>query len=93
VPSANVAVSINALPWARVRLVPASGDPTAVREAVTPCLVLLPRGSYRLDLENGGLNPPRTEMIRVGDGGQTEFEFPLSGYDPDAAVEVALAAR
>jgi serine/threonine-protein kinase len=92
-PPAQVAVSINALPWARVRAVPANGDPASVKEAVTPCLILLPPGPYRLELENGGITPARTETIRVGDGGQTEFEFSMAGYDPDAAVDLAMAVR
>jgi hypothetical protein len=92
--AAAVAVTINALPWARVRLAAAPGQTAQVPalggdDAVTPLLVLLAPGDYDVELENGGLTAPSRERLQVRAGRDNAFAFVMPGYDADAAAEAA----
>jgi serine/threonine protein kinase len=92
--AAPVAVSLNALPWARVRLVPAPGQvveaPTLRgEENVTPLMVRLAPGDYDLEMDNGGITAARRERLQVRAGQPNAFVFVMPGYDPEAAAEAA----
>ena len=88
-PPVAVPVALNALPWARVRIV--SKDAGFASDCVTPCRVALVPGTYGLELENGGLTLPRREEITVGGGGG-DFVFTMPSYDPEGAARSMAAA-
>jgi predicted Ser/Thr protein kinase len=85
-------VSLNALPWARVRIVPAGEAAAAIETGplITPCVVDLLPGSYTIELENGGLTPPSKRSIQVGDGPTNAFVFTMPSFDPGRAASLAL---
>jgi serine/threonine protein kinase len=92
--AAPVVVSLNALPWARVRLAAAPGQTEEVPtlsgdENVTPLTVLLAPGDYDVEMDNGGITAARRERLQVRAGQPNAFVFVMPGYDPDAAAEVA----
>ena len=90
-------VSINALPWARIRITPlghaASLPSLSEEERTTPCAVALPSGDYLIELENGGLTPPLSERIQAKQGSRNEFVFTMPAYDPEQAAALAGATR
>jgi hypothetical protein len=87
VPPANLlVVLIDAQPWARVVI---DGAGTHLEPGTTPFSIPLAPGVYDLQLENGGLTPPRQETIQVAPGNQ-EFRFVMPGYDPARAAEQLL---
>jgi hypothetical protein len=87
VPPANlIVVLIDAQPWARVII---DGNGTHLEPGTTPFSIPLAPGMYDIQLENGGLTPPRQETIQVAPGNQ-EFRFVMPGYDPARATEQLL---
>src|SRR5262249_48009846 len=85
-------VTLNALPWARLKLQPrgavaASGAPLTL---TTPRVVELPVGAYTVELENGGITPPLTREIEVARGAQNEFVFTMPSFDPASAARLAV---
>ena len=93
-PPTPIVVSINALPWANVRLTAVAGQALAVPtlrgdDGVTPLTVLLAPGDYDLELDNGGITPVRRERLQVRAGQANAFAFVMPGYDPEAAAEAA----
>ena len=92
--AAPIGITINALPWARVRLVPASSDPQRPAEGgVTPYFGVVHPGVYEVELENGDLTPPLRQTIEVRPGGPTAFVFTMPGFNPARVVENITAAR
>ena len=80
VPSVNlIVVLVDAQPWARVTI---DGAGTHLEPGITPFSLLLAPGSYRVQLENGNLTPPRQDDIQVAPGNQ-EFRFVMPGFDAD----------
>jgi len=87
-------VSLNALPWARVKLAAKDGSALDVAEPlVTPCVVELAPGAYTVALENGGLTPPATQEIRVAEGARNAFVFSMPPFDPARAARLAMEQR
>jgi len=86
----SVLVVIDAQPWARVTVAPATSDPATGGpaappilpfEQTTPVTLRLPEGTYRLELENGGVTPPHSETIVVERGGDNRFRIAMPGFD------------
>jgi hypothetical protein len=91
--AAKSLVTLNALPWARVRLKARNGDgagATVGEELITPCTVELAEGAYTVDLENGGLTPPLTREIEVDAGAPNAFVFTMPSFDPERAARTAI---
>ncbi len=87
-------VSLNALPWARIKLAAKGGPALELAETlVTPCLVELAPGSYAVELENGGLTPPATQEIRIAEGARNAFVFSMPPFDPARAARLAMEQR
>src|SRR5262249_9498223 len=57
---ATVTVSINALPWARVTLIPKGFaiEPIPEHNRITPCNLVLPEGEYTIELSNDSVPQP-----------------------------------
>lgn len=89
-----VPVSLNALPWARVRLKPLTPGvdlgPITDEERTTPCYLRLPEGDYLVEMDNGGVSQSRSERIQVRKGASNVFSFPLVGYNPEARVSAVM---
>ena len=87
-------VTLNALPWARVKVRAKDTSGAAAAsvpdELSTPCTVELPPGTYAIDLENGGLTPPLRREIEVKASGDNTFVFSMPSFDPARAAERAL---
>jgi tetratricopeptide (TPR) repeat protein len=82
-------VTINALPWARVKLTPVSKETklpsVADEELVTPCRLSLSTGEYVLELNNG--TAQLQDRITVSQGAANEFVFYVMGdYNPQDIV-------
>jgi hypothetical protein len=86
-------VTLNALPWARIRL-RARGEADAAaaggQELVTPCVVELAEGTYTVEMENGGITPALTREIQVTTGARNEFVFTMPSFDPASAARTAV---
>ncbi len=92
--AAAVQVTLNALPWARVKL--SAADSSLVpaltnEESATPLTLRLLPAEYTVELENGGITPPLRETIRVRAGQANDFRFSMPSFDPQAAAERAQA--
>jgi hypothetical protein len=81
-------VTIDAVPWARVRLVSlASGADVPLPDSdVTPLTVSLPEGDYLVDLENGGVTARTQERISVRAGEGNVFRIPMPGFDVETVL-------
>lgn len=88
----SLLVVIDAQPWARVTIsaaprdatVPAPGAPPITPFVqTTPVTLWLPEGTYRLELENGGVTPPHSQVIVVERGSGNRFRIPMPGFDLD----------
>jgi hypothetical protein len=83
-------VTIDAQPWARVRVVPARGNPeTVVQAGETPAVFLLLPGDYVVELQFGGQPPIVSEAISVGVT-PLQRTFTRPGFDPDKAATELL---
>jgi len=91
--AATLSVTVNALPWARVKL--SSNDPAVVvpslplDESTTPLSLRLPEAEYTLELENGGITPPLRQTLKVKAGLANDFRFNMPSFDPQTAAESA----
>jgi hypothetical protein len=89
-PAETIPVTLNALPWARVRLTALDASvelpPLADADRTTPLQLQLAEGEYSLELENGGVTKPLVEKIQVRRGGTTDFVFTMPAYDAEAAL-------
>ncbi len=87
-----VPVSINALPWARLRVSPLGvSAPATSLERTTPCALALLPGEYLVEMENGGLTPPLSRTIRVPPEAPGDLVFTMPGYDPEVVTAAAVA--
>jgi hypothetical protein len=85
------AVNVNILPWARVRIVPATaGTPVPDQPLVTPFSIQLPAGDYRLECENDVLRGKSTFPIRVVAGRTLDVTRSMTGFDADQVVQALL---
>lgn len=83
-----VPVTIDAIPWARFKVLPAaSGVDVPAGELLTPITLQLPAGDYTLELENGNLTKPRSERITVAADRANTVLITMPGFD----VEQTLA--
>jgi serine/threonine-protein kinase len=94
----GVQVSLNALPWARVKLRPVRPSVTlpelTEEQLTTPCVLRLPEAEYEVELENGGITPVLRERIEVRTAGPNEFVFPMPDFEPaQAATRAERPAR
>jgi serine/threonine protein kinase/outer membrane protein assembly factor BamD (BamD/ComL family) len=82
-------VTVNAVPWANVKIVPSNEKvkmPDIEKdETTTPCNFSLPEGEYTIELDNGGITPPLTQKIKVEAGKTNSFFFQMPTYDPKTA--------
>lgn len=81
--AATETVVINALPWARIRITPASSDTDLPelnsQELTTPCVLSLRDGSYTLQITNDLLQKPLIKDIQVRAGQANEFTIDAYG--------------
>jgi serine/threonine protein kinase len=85
-------VSIDIRPWAHVRIagLGTATPPDHADPYVTPFLVSLAPGKYRLDCENGGLTPNASFEITVEAGQPLHFSQAMTTFDPDQLVTKLL---
>lgn len=79
-------VTIDALPWARLKITPEAKDvqmdPLPQDESLTPCAFTLRPGNYFVELTNDKSQNPVVQKIHVEAGGQNNFVFTMPGHDP-----------
>jgi len=82
-------VSINALPWARIKLTALTkGISVPVipeKQRITPCNLSLPEGKYSIELLNDTVVQPVQQTIKVQVGKVNSFSFTMPAYDPKKA--------
>ena len=84
---APLPVSIDAVPWARVRISTTTTGATVPPEALeTPVSLALPPGTYTLEFENGGLSRPMTQQIVVEAGKANSFPFRMPDFNIEAVI-------
>jgi hypothetical protein len=85
-------VSIDIRPWARVRIVGlgSAKPPDRTEPYVTPFVVSLPPGKYRLDCENGGLTSTGAFEIAVSTGQPQTVNQLMPGFDINQVVNKLL---
>jgi hypothetical protein len=85
----SLPVTIDAVPWARVRITPAaeSGQPV---EGVTPLVVQLAEGDYRVELANDAGPVSLPDVLRVRAGQENAIRVTMPGFDPDKAIDAIL---
>ncbi|MEW6368142.1 MAG: protein kinase [Acidobacteriota bacterium] len=87
---AVVGVAINALPWARAKIVPMTSGIAMPQisedDRLTPCYLMLPEGEYRIELSNDGVSRPLVDQIRVQAGKNNSFLFTMPAHDPARIV-------
>jgi len=89
-PPVPLAVTIDIQPWARVRILDATGAEVLPAPLATPLSVSLPPGRYTLDCENGGLTARASFSLEVGSDRPTLVRLVMPGYDADAALRNLL---
>ncbi|MCI0443051.1 protein kinase [bacterium] len=78
-----VAVSINALPWATIRI--SGGDLKNTITEITPAIVSLPPGRYTVEFENPDL-PRFTETLDVNESNR-RFSFSFRQFDAGKSAD------
>lgn len=95
--SSMFVISINALPWARVKITPLTKGITVPMipetERITPCNFSLPAGEYTLELDNDTLSQPVQKKIKVQSGKANSFVFTMPTYDPKKALASIRGTR
>ena len=87
-------VSVDVLPWARVRIVPASANADVPKEPlVTPFTIQLPPGNYRLECENGGVSTRSVFSITVEPGRPLSLTRPMTGFNAEQVVQALLGGQ
>jgi len=84
-----VNISINASPWAYVKVHRAGSNSLfeiPKEESVTPCNFSLPVGDYTIELQSPESNPIN-HSIHVQQGQQSSFSFRMPGYDAEQVVD------
>ena len=89
-PPVPLAVTIDIQPWARVRILDATGAEVLPAPLATPLSVSLPPGRYTLDCENGGLTARASFSLEVGSDRPTLVRLVMPGFDADAALRNLL---
>jgi serine/threonine protein kinase len=96
-PKTMTVVTINALPWAHVKLTPATkGIDIPViseKERITPCYFLLPEGEYSIELVNDIVSRPVLQTIKVQASKDNSFQFTMPAYDPNKALAQIRGVR
>jgi hypothetical protein len=82
----SVVILIDAQPWAKVA-VSSTGSTMPPLTGTTPAAFRLPPGPYQVVLDNGGINPPRTEQIDVSTTGRRSFSYAMPGFDPAQVLD------
>ena len=97
VPDERIVVLIDALPWTRVTF---TGDQVPTGAQTTPFSAALKPGTYRLQLENGGLTSPLEQQITVrapgGEGlslAERTYRFTMPGFDPNQTATTLSGGR
>jgi len=94
---ASATVSLNALPWARIKLSPVTkgiAAPTVPEEeSVTPCFLTLPAGEYNVELRNDISPQPLTQKIRVEANRENSYVFTMPRYEPKAIAQQMASKR
>ncbi|PWT88905.1 MAG: hypothetical protein C5B54_09840 [Acidobacteria bacterium] len=84
-----VGVNLNALPWAKVKIIPVSKSvqfTIPAEEKVTPCFLNLPEGDYSVELSNDGSTQTLSNRIHVQAGRDNSFQFVMPAYEPVQAM-------
>ncbi len=93
VPPPLVRVTINALPWARVKIIPVTNGITIPEiqdtERITPCRLYLPEAEYKVELQND-FSEAQVIPITVKSGGNNDFHFSMPAFKPEDAVKRLL---
>jgi hypothetical protein len=82
----SVVILIDAQPWAKVTVRSPEGKVPELTET-TPAAFRLPPGPYEVVLDNGNINPPRTERITVSTTGPKTFSWAMPGFDPSQVLD------
>jgi len=90
-PAAMVAVTVNALPWAHVKLTPVTEGiqlpQIPEEEQVTPCSFTLAEGEYTVSLQNDQSTAPVVKTITVKKDGNNRFVWTMPSFDSKEALE------
>lgn len=100
----GVPITVDAQPWAEVRLVPALTDgevsslpPDVVRELakergpyVTPFVADVPPGDYLMSFDNDALGLSHSQRVTVTASGTNRFVVVLPGFDADRFIAQLL---
>lgn len=87
-------VTIDVLPWARVRIVPVGHDAAVPSESLlTPFTVSLVPGEYRLECENDGLSPRTVLPVTVAAGKPSTITRQMQGFNPARVVDTLLGSK
>jgi hypothetical protein len=85
-----VAVTVDLQPWANVTITSRDGALVPAGPLVTPCVVTLLPGAYRLSAENGNLTQPLVRDLDVAVGEPMSIVEPMPGFDLDAMLTKLL---
>jgi len=87
----GLAVAVNAVPWARVRIVPADNSGVPL-EKTTPFSISLPEGSYRFEFQHPAFGKA-TQTLQIGAGTNPSITQVMPGADVDRIVSDVLGDR
>jgi len=91
VPLQQIGVAVNAVPWARVQIIPAA-KPGEVVNRTTPFSISLPEGDYRFEFQHPVFGKA-TQTARIARGASTSVLQVMPGADVDRIVSDVLGAR
>jgi len=83
-----VSVSINATPWAYVKVLSANSNSLLKipdEETITPCSFSLLEGEYKIELQHPGL-PAVTQRVKVKRDQSNSYQFKMPSYDAEQIV-------
>ena len=90
-------VTINALPWARIKLTALTEGITVPviteKQRITPCNLSLPEGEYSIELVNDAITQPVQQTIKVQLGASNSFLFTMPKYNPGKALAQIRGGR
>jgi hypothetical protein len=87
----GLAVVVNAVPWARVRIVPADNSGVPL-EKTTPFSISLPEGIYRFEFQHPAFGKA-TQTLQIGAGTNPLITQVMPGADVDRIVSDVLGDR
>jgi len=86
-----VSVTLNALPWARIKLTPVTEGiqlpQIPEEEKVTPCSFVLAEGDYTVSMQSDPDSTPLVKTITVKKGGNNSFVWTMPSFDSKEALE------